>query len=757
MAINDQNTSLLAAEWHYNTPLCSHQYDDACDVECNACGGMRIPPHIPTTDLAVVPTCTTGGVTEGAHCTVCQAVLVAQESLSAMGHRYGRDNLCDVCGEDEYAAFYSYDIVDGEAILTKVNASVVGKIAVPATLGGYPVTSIGVEAFTFCDGMTEVIIPSSITTVDDWAFSYCTALKTVWFGNGVKRIGENAFCGCRALESISIPDSVTAIGSYAFNECPSLTTLAIGSGVTDIGENVHTERDSLVSVTVDSDNTVYHSAGKCLIHTADKTLILGCNSSEIPADGSVTRIGDHAFFECSALTAITIPLGVESVGWYAFADCKALETVTFANSVKLVEDYAFYGCDTLADVHYDGSELQMAQLTVNPNNQPLTDATWHYVCGCTVTTVVGYVAPTCTVEGNTGDTVCTVCGVTVKSGEPIAAHGHKYTDADDNLCDVCGEDRTLAYYTYTVTNGTATVTAVDPAVGGRVFVPETLGGYTVTAVAARAFTGCTGIRTLTVPATVQQVGAGAFQGCSSLEAVYWNAVDCAAVNGADTPVFADCPALRAVHIGQGVKTVPPYVFSHTPLTAVSVAEGVEHVGEYAFSGCTALSQITLPAGVVSVGEGAFRGCTALADAALPDSVIVIERYAFAFCSALASLSLGNGLSAVGYAAFLGCDGLAMVRYNGTSTERAVIRFAEENTPLTGSQWYTVTTRGDTNGNGRVDSTDARLTLQFAVGKISVLAEPQAADVDGDGHVDSTDARLILQYAVQKITDFPKSE
>jgi len=64
--------------------------------------------------------------------------------------------------------------------------------------------------------------------------------------------------------------------------------------------------------------------------------------------------------------------------------------------------------------------------------------------------------------------------------------------------------------------------------------------------------------------------------------------------------------------------------------------------------------------------------------------------------------------------------------------------------------------GDVDGNGKVDSTDARITLQYAVGKIDETAlNTTVADVDGNGRVDSTDARLILQYAVGKIQAFPR--
>jgi len=61
--------------------------------------------------------------------------------------------------------------------------------------------------------------------------------------------------------------------------------------------------------------------------------------------------------------------------------------------------------------------------------------------------------------------------------------------------------------------------------------------------------------------------------------------------------------------------------------------------------------------------------------------------------------------------------------------------------------------GDVDGNGKADSTDARLVLQYAVGKVKTLPNMDAANVNGDGKVDSTDARLILQYAVGKIKSF----
>ncbi len=229
------------------------------------------------------------------------------------------------------------------------------------------------SAFMSCN-LRSIIIPNSVVSIGDSAFMWCHYLKSLVIPDSVTYIGLGAFEGCSSLTSITIPDSVTTIGNCVFSGCDSLTSVTIPDSVTYIGESAFSGCSSLTSITVNEGNPVYHSDGNCLIETQSKTLIAGCLSSVVPADGSVTSIGNYAFLLCRDLTSITIPWGVASIGKVAFANCYNLTSIVIPDSVTFIDYGAFAGCESLETVYYTGSEAEWNEIEIGVSNGNLLNA-----------------------------------------------------------------------------------------------------------------------------------------------------------------------------------------------------------------------------------------------------------------------------------------------------------------------------------------------------------------------------------------------
>ena len=92
--------------------------------------------------------------------------------------------------------------------------SSLSEIVIPSS-----VTSIGKGAFYVCDSLSEIVIPSSVTSIGDSTFSYCHSLSEIVIPSSVTSIGDSAFSFCSSLSEIVIPSSVTSIGDSAFYNC----------------------------------------------------------------------------------------------------------------------------------------------------------------------------------------------------------------------------------------------------------------------------------------------------------------------------------------------------------------------------------------------------------------------------------------------------------------------------------------------------------------------------------------------------------
>lgn len=128
---------------------------------------------------------------------------------------------------------FEYGASNGRAIIRKYKGAG-GTVEIPATLGGYPVTGIQMQAFIECTSLKSVSMPESMTWIGDSAFAGCTGLKQVEFSPNLTTIGPNSFYSCNGLTSVVVPDKVTSIESLAFFGCLNLESITIPASVTTL-------------------------------------------------------------------------------------------------------------------------------------------------------------------------------------------------------------------------------------------------------------------------------------------------------------------------------------------------------------------------------------------------------------------------------------------------------------------------------------------------------------------------------------------
>ena len=270
-----------------------------------------------------------------------------------------------------YVGYYAIEVHNGESKIDNLDGYLFYTYDGVNYLFGYTGTDTGLilpdryngedyrinqYAFTYCDSLTSVTIPDSMTSIGNYAFHNCYRLTSVTIGNSVTSIGEYAFYSCSSLTSVTIPDGVTGIGDYAFAYCSSLTSVTIPDSMTSIGDDAFAWCDSLTSVTIPDSVTSIGSDAfyGCPITTATIPTIA---ISSIPKNSLQTvvitggeSIGLMAFLNCTSLTSVTIPDGVTGIGDYAFAYCRSLTSVTIPDSVTSIGNRAFDDCDSLTSV-----------------------------------------------------------------------------------------------------------------------------------------------------------------------------------------------------------------------------------------------------------------------------------------------------------------------------------------------------------------------------------------------------------------------
>ena len=285
---------------------------------------------------------------------------------------------------------------------------------------------------------------------------------------------------------------------------------------------------------------------------------------------------------------------------------------------------------------------------------------------------------------------------------------------------VMAEDEEIVYYksgvyTYTVTDGEATITDCDTSFLGKKTIPDNLGGYPVTSIGGSAFYNCSLLTAITIPNNVVSIGSYAFEDCTSLTSItFGNGVESIGSNA-----FSYCNSLNKVNITNldawcninfsnfssnpleyaknlyingtlatdiiipdSVTTIKSHAFYNCDsLSSIVIPDNVSNIGNFAFAACDSLSSIKLGNGITALSNSLFSYSTSLTSITIPDSVTSIGESTFKSCTSLTSIAIPDSVTSIDYNAFSRCNSLSEVKITDLAAWCKIEFFDYESNPL----------------------------------------------------------------------------
>ncbi|MBQ8366103.1 MAG: leucine-rich repeat domain-containing protein [Alistipes sp.] len=419
------------------------------------------------------------------------------------------------------------DTAFGATLLSNTYINDIGVI----TFNG-EVTTIGEYAFSYCESLTSITIPDSATEIGEDAFSGCDSLRSVTIPDSVTSIGNFAFYDCTSLRSVTIPDSVTSIGNFAFGGCNSLTAF-YGKFASE--DNRCLIIDGVLNSFAPSELTQYTIPDS--VTTVGYGAFYGCdNLTSVTIPDSVITIGDGAFNACNGLTEITIPVGATSIECAAFMGCEGLMYATIPASVTQIGEGAFAYCESLTSVFCKATTPPSVDDGIFLDNAAERKI---YV---PAEAVDAYKS-----AKGWSDYADYIIGYDFEKGEIFAKQKLVYTATSIVSPDSTDfGDANIMYNNFDATTG----------IGVIGFDRE------VTSIGEGAFSGCDSLTSVTIPDSVTSIGNAAFEDCTSL-------------------------------------------------TSVTIPDSVTSIGDFTFGYCDSLTSVTIPDSVTSIGNAAFNDCDSL--------------------------------------------------------------------------------------------------------------------------------------------------
>uniref|UniRef100_A0A6C0JZV4 Uncharacterized protein n=1 Tax=viral metagenome TaxID=1070528 RepID=A0A6C0JZV4_9ZZZZ len=458
------------------------------------------------------------------------------------------------------------------------------------------ITAIGGNAFKNCSSITSIPLFYKCITIPIATFSGC-GFDDLIIPSCVQSIQQYAFAKCVNLRSVVIPPSVTSIDLYAFDYCTSLTKVVVPATITEFVKDAYRGCTNL-----DVNINVYD---KCLEISdnkfANQPII---NSLTFSGTSIMTRIGTNAFFNCTNLSSVILPISLKTIASGAFSNCTSLTSITIPSSVKTLSTTAFLGCINLTEIIYQ-------------RNENITS----------IAIPSGYTSVTVGVGNMTPDYLPNITSVLFYNIPPTSP------------CQVS----TIGYKAFD-----------QFAFLKQIYIPSS-----VTSIENEAFSYCSSLTRITIPSTVKTLSTSAFLGCINLTEINYEK------NENITAIEIPCNYTK---ISQLNYTIPSIINlpNIDTVNFDAAVEGQYRYIENAFYGFSKLSNISIPSDVTLINNGAFNNCISLTSINIPASVTSLASNAFENCIALTNIQYEINPIITSIVIPFGCTSIP-IRNNNTIT------------------------------------------------------------------------------------------
>lgn len=503
----------------------------------------------------------------------------------------GCSGLTNIVVSDENNAFLSDGGILFDTEKTRLLHYPAGKYDLSVYQLPDTVTSLDPYAFEGCL-LTEIILPTGLTTLSTAAFQNCTALEKINLPEGLDQIPIYAFSGCKSLKDIVFPESLRIIQNYAFQKCTSLPSITLSKNVVNIAGGAFAYCTNMEAINIEEDNPSYVSVDGVVynnnpINYMNRIYVYpaGKKDETYIMPESVSSTNPIVFAGAAYLKNIILSSRLKTIASSAFLDCTALESVTIPAKTTEIQDYVFAGCTNLSEIIVEEANAYYTSedgVLFSKDKSRLLQ----YPAG---KTDAAYTVP---------DSVTTINSNAFKHANYLETINlpENLTKLDTNTFLECENLRSVTLPAGLTSLGTGVFknckNLTEIAIPENVItIPnEAFSGCTalttvnltngLSQIASNAFLNCTSLSSITIPASVQVIAPNAFAHCSSLQSVQVEE---------ENPYFTD---VQGVLMRKDQKILYLYPAGN-PADSYTLPAETELISPYAFLDCDNLTSLHL--------------------------------------------------------------------------------------------------------------------------------------------------------------------